>query len=305
MNGPFWSNTIWYLLLLASSIIAIAITFKKSRDRKFTAAFNLAALGVTYWIEVLLLIVLNAYTYYPMLTPWDAFQDAVLGNFFSQISVSTTAVLYCVLGLRGIYLFVFAVVYYLIDVLFVHLGIYEHYWYRSIYTFFGFIPYCYVIKKWYLWLTDAPHNTPKLFSLRALRNLPLQKWLETATLYFAVFAAAGNSVITSQKLLNLQIFRSGIFEDMSKDHTATSLIYGPVLIVLLILLHRWKISRFYKGGALFVLLCCQWILYAYGILTVQPGWFIAATVIDLLGFYFWVVYLERLLASRRNPSHMA
>ena len=104
MNDAFFCNTIWYLLLLATSVTVCWVTMQKSADRKFTLAFGLAVLGFTYWIEVLLLLVLNAYTYYPMLTPEDAFMDAVLGNIFSQVSVSTSALLYCVLDLKSIYI---------------------------------------------------------------------------------------------------------------------------------------------------------------------------------------------------------
>lgn len=296
MSGLFWSNTIWYLLLLLSSVVAIAVTFKKSHNRRFSSAFSLAVLGFTYCIEVSLLLVLNAYTYYPMLTPNDAFQDAVIGNFFSQISVTATAVLFSVLDLRSVFIFIFAGIYFLIDVLFVRLGIYEHHWYRSVYTLIGFIPYCYIVKKWYLLLLRAPQDT-KL--VKGLRGHKLKKWLHNATLFFAVFAAAGNSLITSQKLLELQIFKGGFFADMSKDHTTTSLIYGPILNVLFILLLRWKRPGTYKVGVLLILFACQWVLYSLGILTVPQGWFVIVTAIDLLGFYLWTVLLSRLLA---NPS---
>lgn len=301
MNGMFWSKTIWYLLLLATSIAAVVVTAKKSPDRKFAAVFGLAALGLTYWIEVMLVLVLDAYTYYPMLTPWDPFQDAVLGNIFSQVSVSTTAVLYCVLNLRSIFIPVFAVAYYLIDVLFVQLGIYAHHWYQSIYTLIGFIPYCWMIKKWYLWLTGVP-NTPKLFRSLGLHDHNLKKWLLTGTLFLAIFAAAGNSLITTQKVAGLQIFHGGFFADMSKDHTATSLIYGPVLIVLMIALHRWKRPFVYKAGALLILLACHCALYLCGILTtVLTGWCVIVSLIDLLGYYFWTVFLERLLSGSQLP----
>ncbi len=304
MNGTFWSNTIWYLLLLATSIVVIVITAIKSPNRKFTAVFTLAVLGFTYWIEVVLLLMLDAYTYYPMLTPWDSFQDAVLGNVFSQVSVSTTAVLYCVLNLRGVFIFVFAVIYYLIDVLFVTLGIYVHNWYRSIYTLIGFIPYCWIVKRWYVWITGTPMKTQKLFRLPKLFGINLYQWLYNMTLYYAVFASAGNSLILSQKLIGLQIFRGGFTTDISKDHTSTILIYGTILIVICIILHRWKRPTVYKGGVLLILFACQWVLHMLGIITMPAGWFIFVTAIDLLGFYLWTVFMEHLLNSRQLPSRI-
>jgi hypothetical protein len=159
--NTFWTNTIWYLLLLASSVIVIIITAKKSSDLSFTSAFSVAVLGFAYWIEASLVIVLNAYTYHPMITPWDPFQDAVLGNIFSQVSVSSTAVLYCVLGLRKRYIPVLAGCYFVIDILFVKLGIYEHHWYRSFYTFIGFNLFCWMVNKWYILLTDKDREFTK------------------------------------------------------------------------------------------------------------------------------------------------
>ncbi|NLF27167.1 MAG: hypothetical protein GX592_04655 [Clostridiales bacterium] len=291
----FWSNTIWYLLLLASSIAAITTTSMKSRDRRFTAAFNLSVLGFTYCIEVSLLILFNAYTYFPMLTPRDAFMDAVLGNIFSQISVSSTAVLCCVLGLRGRFVFVFAGVYYLIDLLFVHLGIYEHYWYRSIYTFWGFVIYCWIVKKWYVMLTKERNASEP-------RGAKLKKYLLTTTLFLAIFAAAGNTLFTTQKVAGLQAFRSGIFSDASRDHTTTGLIYIPIMIALTILVYRWKRPAAYKVAALLFLFACQWALYGAGILVAIAGWFFFAATIDILGFYFWTALLDRLLTGSPPPS---
>ena len=55
-------------------------------------AFTLATLGFVYLIESLLVISFNAYSYYPKIVD-DLFQDTVLGNVFSQVSISTTSAL--------------------------------------------------------------------------------------------------------------------------------------------------------------------------------------------------------------------
>ena len=89
-------------------------------------------------MEVSLLLLFDAYTYYPMIRPDDPFFDAVLGNIFSQVSVSSSAVLICVLGLSNWWLAGFSVAYFLIDIFFVQLGIYEHFWYQSVFTPVGF-----------------------------------------------------------------------------------------------------------------------------------------------------------------------
>ncbi len=291
--GVFWTHTVWYILLLLSSIAAGIVTIKRSSNHRFTVVFSLAVLGFLYCIEAILMLVLDAYTYYPMITPHDLFFDSVIGNFFSQISITSTAVLFCVLDLKSAYMFVFAFVYYLIDVLFSRFGLYVHNWYRSVFTLIGFVPIFWLIKKWYLYLTDSGHGTARQ-----------KKRLYTATLFFAVHSAASNSLITTQKWTGVQVFHSGIFADMTKDHTATGMIYGPVLIVLFMLLRRWNLSLLVKAGMFAALFTCQYILYRFGILITPPWWFVFATVIDLLGFYFWIAFLQRKLEQsnlRNDP----
>jgi hypothetical protein len=289
-------------MLLASSIAAVVITHKRSANPKFTSAFSLAVLGFTYWIEVFLLLVFDAYTYYPMLTPWYPFQDAVLGNIFSQVSVSTTAVLCCVLKLRGFYILIFSVAYFLIDVLFSQLNIYRHYWYRSVYTLIGFPIYCLIIKMWYETLTRPARGTPMVLkAARAFRWIKAH--LHMITLSFAVFAAAGNLVITTQKVAGLQIFRSAFFDDMSKNHTLATFIYAPAMVLIMLLITRWKRSSAFKVSALFALFLGHWLLLKVGILSVYRGWFVFASTIDIVGFYLGTVTLDRLLSSAFFPGY--
>jgi hypothetical protein len=136
MSDSFFTNTIWYIALAVSSAGALVIIYIKSQDRKKTFAFFFAVLGFSYCIEVSLLLLLNAY--YPMIRPDDPFFDAVLGDIFSQVSVSSSAVLICVLGLSNWWLAGFSAAYFLAGMLFVHLGIYEHFWYQSVFTLAGF-----------------------------------------------------------------------------------------------------------------------------------------------------------------------
>lgn len=284
MNTTFFSNTIWYILLLFTSIIAIVVTLKYSPNRKFTFAFSFAVLGITYIIEVFLLLISNAYTYYPKIVK-DEFMDAVLGNIFSQVSVSSTAVLVSVLNLSNIWILVFSIIYFLIDVLFVHLGIYEHNWYMSIYTLIGFIPYCWIVKKWYERILSKPN-----------------KLIYYITLFLGVFSIGGNSIITSLRLLEIQIFRADFYTDMSKNHTATGIIYGIILITILIALYKRKSQMVFKGIIFIFLFMCQYVLYKLNILYVKPGWFFIIAVLDLFGFYMWIHVIDHSL--KKNDKIM-
>ena len=281
MYSLFWTNTIWYILLAILSIAALIVTLKKAPDRRFTAAFWLGVLGFTYILEVMLVIVFNAYHYHPGLVS-DSFQDSVLGNIFSQVSVSTSAVLIAVFGLSWIWRAGFSVAYFLVDVLFIALGIYEHNWYRSVYTLFGFFIYSWLIKFWF--------DRFKSGGYRHLFNI---------TWFLGAFAVTGNTIMMPQKLLKLQIFSVGIFADISKDHTVGMLIYGPILIILMIALHYWQARRAVKWIPFLFFAAMQYVLYVSGFILIEPGWFVIVTAADLLGIYAWTVWLGRSLNTMR------
>jgi len=228
-----------------------------------------------------LVLILNAYTYYPMITPGDRFFDTVLGNIFSQVSVSSSAVLVCVMGLSNWWLFGISVVYFFIGILFSGLGLYEYHWYRSVYTIAGFLIFGRVVQYWF----------------RAILNYPSKKIFST-TLFLSVFGLTSNLLNTSLKLLNIRIFRSGLFPlDPSRDHTATALIYGPVLTVISIALYKWKTHWIMKGFIFLLLLMCQYGLVYSGVMIIKQGWLIFVLFLDLIGYYGWTIVMDRSLTS--------
>ncbi len=287
MRSLFWTNTIWYILLAITSVAALIVALKRSSDRRFTAAFWLGVLGFTYILEVILVIVFNAYNYRPGLV-LDSFQDSVLGNIFSQISVSASALLIAVFGLSWIWRAGFSVTYFLVDALFSALGIYEHIWYRSIYSLFGFFVYSWFIQFWYGKLQAAGHGH---------RRLSVLAW------FLGVFAVTGNTIILPQKLLKLQIFQIGLFADMSKDHTTGMLIYGPILIILILAYQFWSAPRVFKWIPFVFITAMQFLLYSGGFISIKPGWILFVTAADLLGIYAWSVWIGRSLNLLRPKEH--
>lgn len=281
MHSLFWTHTIWYILLAITSVAALIVTLKKAPDRRFTAACWLGVLGFTYILEVILVIVFNAYHYHPGLVS-DSFQDSVLGNIFSQVSVSTSAMLIAVFGLSWVWRAGFSVAYFLIDVLFSTLGIYEHVWYRSIYSLFGFFIYSSLIKLWYDRYKSGKH-----------------RFMFNITWFLGALAITGNTIILPQKLMKLQIFSAGIFTDMSKDHTSGMLIYGPIVIILMIAHQYWQARRIVKWAPFLFFAAMQYVLYLSGFILIKPGWFLIVTAIDLLGIYAWTVWLGRSLKPMR------
>ncbi|MDR3599558.1 MAG: hypothetical protein P4L49_03610 [Desulfosporosinus sp.] len=287
MSSTFWSNTIWYILLLMTSGFSIILTLYKTQDLKFTIAFLFSILGFTFVIEAVLTLGLNAYTYYPKIVS-DLFLDAIFGNYFSQISISSTSLLITIFNLSHIiWYLVFASLYYLIEELFSKLGIFEHFWYRSLYTFLGLFPFFWLIKKWYDNAKDS-------------RN----RFINYISLFLSVFSINSLSIILSQRLLGIQIFKGNLFTDMSKDHTTTGLIYQFFQINLLIILYKSKLHWLVKTLAFICLFIVQYLLYSAGFIYISNRLFFVVTTFDLIGCYCWVAVFNYLLSKQSPAPHL-
>src|SRR6266511_5319082 len=98
----FWTNTIWYILLGIATIFELIFVMLKARNRRLTIAFYLTVVGIVLHFETIIFIFMKAYNYYPMIlkNPPMPSDDMLLGNLFSQSSVSATALLVAVFNLR-------------------------------------------------------------------------------------------------------------------------------------------------------------------------------------------------------------
>ncbi len=124
------------------------------------------------------------------------------------------------------------------------------------------------------------------------------------TLFFAIFAATANTVFTTQKVAGLQILHVGLFSNISKDHTAASLIYGLFMVIIMILTRKKVKSAVYKAAVLLLLFACNLVLYAAGILTAPPWWIVFAAGIDVIGFYCWTVLFDRLISGSADVKRL-
>jgi hypothetical protein len=272
----------WFILLFVTSIITVVLILYKTNNIKFSLAFLFSTIGFSFVLEAITVLGFNAYTYYPKIVP-DLFLDAVFGNYFSQISVSSTALWLATYNLSLIWNCIFAFIYFLIDVLFVRLGIYEHFWYRSIYTFFGFIIFSWLIKKWH----DKAKNSTNWF-------------INYTSLYFSIAAITTFTVFLSQRLLGIQLLRGHLFADIAKDNTTTSFIYQFIVINFLIILYKlklhWVVNTLVWAGLFIV----QYLVYRAGYIYIHKGLFFIASSLDLIGCYCWITVFNYLLSNPRS-----
>ena len=285
MSSTFWSNTIWFILLFVSSIIACVVILHKANNIKFAIAFLFSIIGFTFILEAILVIGFNAYTYHPKIVS-DKYLDAVFGNYFSQISIASTALLIAVYNLPYIWYLIFSCIYFLIEELFVKLSIFEHFWYKSVYTLFGFIPFFWFINKWY---AKAKNSTDRITNY--------------ISLFLSIFAINSLTIILSQRLLGIQIFKGKIFPEWSKDHTTTGLVYQFFQINLLIIIYKAKLPWVVKTLAFIGLFIGQYILYSTGFIYIPKGLFFPVTTLDLIGCYCWIAAFNCLLFKQTSMHH--
>lgn len=279
MKPTFWTNTIWYVLLGITSIIALLLIIRKPDYRKFNIAFTCTVLGLVYSLESIFLgFYGGAYSYYPKIFK-DAFLDTVMGNHFSQVSICSTLVLLAVYKLRTVWNFIFAAIYYLIELLFLKLGVYEHHWFKAWYTFLGFILLAFLIKKWYYKMLNS-HGF----------------WVYYPALYFAVVSSYGLAR-SSFVYAKLRIIHYNVYPNVFKDNLI--LVHIPLLIIIniMIIAYRLKLNWIIKCIVFAGLFLTQFILTKTGTITIRPGWFLVITSVDVFSCYLLVAIMDYMLKS--------
>jgi hypothetical protein len=151
MQGSFW-----YLALLVIGSIIVAITYWKSRNKHtFTLWFGMT--GICYLIEASIHTMLHAYEYFPRFLP-DKYADSVLGAFISDLFVlPSAAVLIGVFQLGWGWIIAISGIIAGIEELFLKLGIYKNYWWKTSYTFITIMLLFFLAKGWYRRL-NRPHG---------------------------------------------------------------------------------------------------------------------------------------------------
>lgn len=284
MSGIFWTNTIWYLMLFVISAVCVAISLGRAGNRRFVFAFFLSVVGLIYIMEHTLIVYFSAYHYHTGIYYTDQTIEDTFGNIFSQTSIAATAMVLVVFDLSFAWNIVFAAAYYLIEIFFGYLGIYEHVWYRTWFTPVILVLLFWVFKKWY--------------RLAASSQSCL---LHRADVFLSVGTAAYHLLSIPLLLLGIQLMKIGLFPDAMKDHRAVMLPFGIILVSGILLLYEWKAHWAWKSLGFVATFAFQFTLHLLGILNVKDGWFIPVVLINILVCYGFV-HLFDLWYKSGNPA---
>lgn len=277
MGPGFWSNTIWYILLGIITILVMVIVFIKTTNRKHVLSLYLTMSGITFFaFEVAILMCLKAYIYFPKICS-NQHDDAVVGNLFSQTSVSASAVLVTVFNLKFHWQLFIALIYGGIEELFIQMGIYKQNWYRTWMTIIGILI---------------------LFRIAKIVSTILSKHIGRIWRYIFIFFGLCtlhfHLVTWASKAVGVRSFNETLIPDNDCSIAIIAATYHLLLTVSTMILYFTNINWKWKAAGIFILYIAHFSAEKYQVLISADGWFFILTSISIWGMYLNIYILDRL-----------
>ncbi|MUK88512.1 hypothetical protein GMD78_08915 [Ornithinibacillus sp. L9] len=277
MGPTFWSNTIWYILLGIMTILVLVIVFTKTPNRKHVLSLYLSVCGITFFaFEVVILMCLKAYIYFPKIFS-NQHDDSVVGNIFSQTSVSAAAVFITVFNLKFHWQLIIALIYGGIEELFILLGIYQQNWYRTWMTIIGLLI---------------------LFRFAKIVSTILEKQSRRIWRYIFIFFGLCtlhfNIVTWGSKAVGIRSFNETLIPNNDCSIAIIAATLNLLLAVSTMILYFMDIKWKWKAVGIFVLYFAHFFAEKYQLILSSDGWFFILTSISIWGMYLNIYLLDRL-----------
>lgn len=136
----------WYYGLVIISLALLIISISHKKDFKLLV-LSLTIADIIQAFELFVLIILPGYRFLPQILP-DPSLDNIAGGYVSDFFiVPAFAAAINAFSLSWVSIAGIAAIFTVIDWLFNNLGIFEHYWWNSLYTGIGLI-ILFAISKW-------------------------------------------------------------------------------------------------------------------------------------------------------------
>jgi hypothetical protein len=284
----FWTNTIWYVLLWLFAIAEIIIILKNSEDKKYTIASFFILAGATFFCEIIILRFLKAYDYFPMLFPNSRFNDGVVGNLSSQYLISATALMIAVLKLKFKWNIIFAAAFCVIEILFLRLGIYVQYWYRT-------------------WITGVVTILIFIFVKIAYQNnwISKNKFSYFISTSFGLYAFHMLFFMWIARLTGIVEASTAFFNDESRSMPFVALVNLYVIMTVCLISYYSKIKLFWKGVLTFILYAALYFANQIKFIVVKNGFFLLFSTLDIFGMYLLIFFFDKLLTQSRRKGHLS
>lgn len=280
MHSSFWSYTIWYLLLAVLTILELIYVMIKTDNRRLVIAFFLTILGIVLSYETIILIFMRAYIYYPMVLkdPPFAFDTILVGNLFSQFSVSTTALLATVLKLGYHWYIVIGMIYGIIEEAFLALGIYSHNWYQTWMTVVSIPLYFLICKNLYRAISQG--ITPVFYY---------------GCVFLGLFPLYVITIMWGFMVSGYLAFSKTIFSDPISSHYFLCLaVFAIPSAIVNMFIYFKKLKWPWKVMAIFMLYLFYFICYKLQLILVKAGFFFQISTITIVWMYLSVLVMDKL-----------
>lgn len=246
-------SSYWYYGLVAVSLILLGAAFWYRRDWKLLI-LHLSVSALIRPFEIFVLST-HGYRFMPGIALTNS-MDNYLGAYVSDLFiVPATAVAISAFLLSWRAVLLIAAIFTGIDWSFTMLGIYEHYWWKSIYTGIGLF-ILFTISGW-LWRGLKTKRPKRLFQLFIIY------------LCYTTILGAFNFAVNGTGNLYKMLFWSWNFADQTTMHVIISNVYQVVVAVVVVLCIGLKISFYKRISGIVIIILLDWAIGYFGIFVPQ------------------------------------
>ncbi|MDP4086237.1 MAG: hypothetical protein Q8934_16695 [Bacillota bacterium] len=176
----------WYFTLIIIGTIMIIFTgFKKKKPDMFS--FFVFVTGLSWGLELLILLVLNAYEYKPGILS-DPVAENILGHLIANTALwSSTAILVMYFQLSAPWLCFISVSFMFIEELFLKVDAYDHNWWKTYMTGIGVFLFMWAMKKWYSKFYGNGYKLMRIITIWIIEWLMITATTSTLILFGKLF----------------------------------------------------------------------------------------------------------------------
>ncbi|KKI90137.1 hypothetical protein WQ54_23885 [Bacillus sp. SA1-12] len=278
-------NYIPYLVLILISIIIFILSWRKAASKKLIP-FYLCMAGFIYLFEYVILVLFKSYEYFTGVFKDDYFDNVLGANISNGFIVPSVTVLIAVFNLEFWWIFLIIIGFLGIEELFLYLGVYRHFWWRTFYTGVSLFIHFYLGK--YLWCMIRYHVNR--FTLRI------------TVLYFANIAIQGTFMFYLVALFHLFLFHVNWFNDPSRDHITFVTLYFFIDSIFFSIVVVLRAYWFWHALLIIGLACINVLLHQVGILEISSNWVLCLLTVFQICELFLLMLMYRLLHNSMSTQ---
>ena len=259
-----------YLTLMTLAILSLFIAYRNHRT-SFIFLFFFAGSGITLFFDYIIYVWGNAYLYQPDFIKGR--YDSYLGAIINSYILPSFAILYIVLRGKWIWCIVAAAFFSGVELLFEHLGVFHKNWWRIWYTFIILIPYFYVMKIWWNYLTNKR-----------------RMWVLFGTTLAIFYSLYIQLTIILYAVLKLRTYHVDWIEHFNRDSSSMNSLIAITFGSLLAYISTFKVPRVWHFLLLFGYLAYDLLLKYLDV--VRTDHIVLDTVLSFMTFLLPMIFLK-------------